>query len=333
MHVLPLQVIDQQTAVGVKPCEGDAVVLKQPHHDGVPDLAEVAGHDQIIVVRRAAGVGKVRLERLVGCGRHGRAHIVRVRDARVGDLAGRHHRHARPVARRTENERAGAGDGPLRGRCAHAAVLQREPVLPLGRAEVRARERGGVFGVAAVDEHGGQTERFRHRRARAVQPQIGHTDVSHGIGRAHALVEQVTGEHIVELLRLQPGFLAHEVEALPQHGALGLFPALRAEIRVLTDTVKAVVQRSLALLFAHDAGGGEDHGRRGKLHGLRSDSFGFQAITFDGSVSVFAKNMRSAAAHPGGRAPVYVPLYFRRVAMPPRMCRSALLRSSSCRTC
>ena len=333
MHVLSLKVINQQAAVGVESLEVDAVVLKQPRHDDVPDLAEVAGHDQIIVVRRAAGVGKVRLERLVGGGRHRSAHVVRVRDARVGDLAGRHHRHARPVAGRAENERAGAGDGPLRGRCAHTAVLQREPVLPLGRAEVRARERGGVLGVAAVDEHGGQTERFRHRRARTVQPQIGHADVAHGIGRTHALVEQVTGEHIVELFRLQPGFLAHEVEALPQHGALGLFPALRAEICVLTDAVKAVAQRALALLFAHDAGGGEDHGRGGKLHGLRSDSFGFQAITFDGSVSVFAKNMRSAAARPGGRAPVYVPLYFRRVAMPPRMCRSALLRSSSCRTC
>ena len=333
MYVLPLQVIDQQAAVRVEPLELDAVILKQPRHDRVPDLAEVAGHDQVVVVRRAAGVGKVRLERLIGGGRHGGAHIVRVRDARVGDLAGRHHRHARPVARRTENERAGAGDGPLRSRCAHAAVFQREPVLPLGRAEVRARERGGVLGVAAVDEHGGQTERFRHRRARAVQPQIGHTDVSHGIGRTHALVEQVAGEHIVELLRGQPGLLAHKVEALPQHVALGLLPALCAEIGVLTDAVKAIVQRALALLFPHDAGGGKDHGRGGKLHGLRSDSFGFQAITFDGSVSVFAKNMRSAAARPGGRAPVYVPLYFRRVAMPPRMCRSALLRSSSCRTC
>ena len=198
---------------------------------------------------------------------------------------------------------------------------------------MRARERGGVLGVAAVDEHGGQTERFRHRRARAIQAQIGHADVAHGIGRAYALVEQVTGKHIVELLRGQPGLLAHKVEALPQHGALGLLPALCAEIGVLTDAVKAIAQRALALLFAYDAGGGKDHGRGDKLHGLRSDSFGFQAITFDASVSVFAGNMRGAAARPGGRAPVYVPLYFRRVAMPPRMCRSALLRSSSCRTC
>lgn len=45
MHVLPLQIIDQQSAVGVEPLEVNAVVLKQPCHDGVSDFAEVAGHD------------------------------------------------------------------------------------------------------------------------------------------------------------------------------------------------------------------------------------------------------------------------------------------------
>ena len=289
------------------------------------DPAKVAGHDQVVVGRCAAGVCKVRPERLVGGGRHCSAHVVRVRDARVHDRAGRCHGHARPASGRREDERACAGHRPLRGRRAHTAVFQRKAVLALGGAKVRACERGGGLGIAAVDEHRGQTDRLCHRRACAVQPKIRRTGAAHGVGRAHALVEQVAGEHVVELLRLQTGLAAHARKALPQHGALGLFPALFAEICVLTDAVKAVAQRPLALFFAHDAGGGADHGRGRKLHGLPSDTFAFHGITFGDSIPGFFDMMC--------RGPDYVPLYFRRVAMPPRMCRSALLRSSSCRTC
>ena len=190
---------------------------------------------------------------------------------------------------------------------------------------MRACERGGGLGAAAVDEHRGQTDRLRHRRARAVQSEIRRTDAAHGVGRAHTLVEQVAGEHVVERLRRQRRFAAYARKALPQHGALGLLPALFAEICVLTDAVKAVAQRTFALFSAHDAGGGADHGRVRKLHGLPSDTFAFHGITFGDSIPGFFDMMC--------RSSDYVPLYFRRVAMPPRMCRSALLRSSSCRTC
>ena len=98
MHVLRLEIVDHQPAVIVSACELHAVVRKQPRHDGVTDLAEIAGHDQIIVVRRAPGVGKVRPERLVGGGRHRSAHVVCVRNARVHDRPGCRHGHARPAS-------------------------------------------------------------------------------------------------------------------------------------------------------------------------------------------------------------------------------------------
>ena len=325
MHVLRLEIVDHQSAVVVPAGEIHAVVRKQPRHDGVTDLAEVAGHDQIIVVRRAPGVGKVRPERLIGGGRHRSAHVVRVRNARVHNRPGRRHGHARSVSGSREDERTRTGHCPLSGRRTHAAVFQRKAVLALSGAKVRACERGGGLGAAAVDEHRGQTDRLSHRRARAVQPEIRRTDAAHGVGRAHALIEQVAGEHVVERLRLQRRFAAYARKALPQHGALGLLPALFAEICVLTDAVKAVAQRTFALFSAHDAGGGADHGRGRKLHGLPSDTFAFHGITFGDSIPGFFDMMC--------RGPDYVPLYFRRVAMPPRMCRSALLRSSSCRTC
>ena len=94
-----------------------------------------------------------------------------------------------------------------------------------------------------------------------------------GIGRADALVEQVSGKQEVDLLLLYAALLQRQVDGLLLHQRLGLFPGLFAEGGVVGEIVEVVCQRALLLLFGPHRGKAQHAGRGGELQGFGSDSF------------------------------------------------------------
>ena len=249
-----------------------AVALEEICDDGVADVAEVAREDEVIVLRRSHRV-KMRAERLIRRRRHGGAHIRHVLHAEIRDDAGGEIGHARAAPLPAEQQRARAGDRPLRRGRAHAAVFQREAVLPLGGAEVAARHGGAAFGKAAVDQYGREPDRLRHRGAGAVEPEIRRGDAAHGVGRPGTLVLQVAGEEIVELPRVKFRLGQQMRQTAAEHGALAGLPRFRAEIGVRLHEIKPVAERPLPLLAPGHAGLGQNHRRTEKAHRLPPKSF------------------------------------------------------------
>ena len=68
VHILRLEVIEQQAAVGAALAEGHPVAREKVRDDAVPELAEISRHDEIIVLGRGLRVPKERAERVAGCG-------------------------------------------------------------------------------------------------------------------------------------------------------------------------------------------------------------------------------------------------------------------------
>ena len=137
MHILRLQVVDERAAVVVHVCDIHAVARKEVRHDLLAELPEVAGDDEVVILRRAAEVVKMRAERGIRGGRHRRAHIVRVLDTPVRDRADSRGAHKRSVWDVLPYDAAArARDGPLRRGRALPAVAQREAVLPLRRGKM-----------------------------------------------------------------------------------------------------------------------------------------------------------------------------------------------------
>ena len=79
MHVLPLEVVEQQAAVRVVLREVDSLAREEVEDDFAPQRAEVARYDQVIVAGGGARLAQEGGERVVRGGRHGRAHVVRHR--------------------------------------------------------------------------------------------------------------------------------------------------------------------------------------------------------------------------------------------------------------
>ena len=85
VDVLRLGVEDEAATVVVVG-QIHAVLLEEVQDDLSAQAAQIAGDDQIIKRRRAAGVGEVGGQALVGRRSHGGAHVVGVTDALVHNL-------------------------------------------------------------------------------------------------------------------------------------------------------------------------------------------------------------------------------------------------------
>ena len=227
---------------------------------------------RVVIFRGAARVGKVRAKRVIGRRGHGRAHVVCVVYPRVNYPAGRDVRYIRPAPLRADDGRARARHRPLRCGRALAAVFQRIAVLPLRRAEVRARNGAGSFGIAAVNQHRRQRQRLRHGGARAVDPEIRRAAVLHRKRRAHALVEKVPGNDVVQRSG-KPCLIAGKVKAFADHMAFGALPALLAEIGVSRDAVEAVLKRAFALALSANRRGGDNSRPRRQRRRLSTKLF------------------------------------------------------------
>lgn len=71
MHILPLPVIEQHSAVKIVFGEVNTVLSEKIRDDAVAQLAEVPSENSVIVLRAGAGIGEVGPERIVGGGGHG----------------------------------------------------------------------------------------------------------------------------------------------------------------------------------------------------------------------------------------------------------------------
>ena len=188
MHILRFRVKNEKSAVVVDRGEVHADAPELVEHNCPAEHTEIACHDQVIVRRHPPQIAEMRLQRADGCGRHGRAHVVGVLDAKVGDGADGAAGDSGAMAVTAHQCSPGTGNRPLGGGSPLPAVAQRKAVLPLGRAEVRACDGAHAPGKAAVDGHCSEGHRLAHGRARAVQPEVPHAGVFKRKRGAHALV-------------------------------------------------------------------------------------------------------------------------------------------------
>ena len=66
VHVLRIDIVEQQPAVGEALAEGNAVARKKIGDDVMPELAEIARHDEVVVLRHRLRVAEECAERIVG---------------------------------------------------------------------------------------------------------------------------------------------------------------------------------------------------------------------------------------------------------------------------
>ena len=137
--------------------EGEGPLREKVRDDLMPEPAEVARHDEVIVFGFCPRVAKERAQRVIGGGGHRRAHVVCVSDALVDDFPGCHVCDIGPLALAREEAATAACGRPLRGRRALRAVGHRHAVLPLGGAELRGGQRRDARGIPAVEVHAAAT--------------------------------------------------------------------------------------------------------------------------------------------------------------------------------
>ena len=105
-----------------------------------------------------------------------------------------------------------------------------------------------------------------------MEPVEGPPEVPQAEGGADTLVQQISGQDIVQVLRCQLRLLQRSLKDCLLHGGLCLLPGLFPEEGVVADLVKKVRQGALALEFPPNIGKGEDGGGMGQGHGLAAQT-------------------------------------------------------------
>ena len=176
-----------------------------------------------------------------------------------------------------QNGAAGGGGGPLGGGGALVAVGHRHPVLPLGGAEMGGGHGGHPAGKSAVDGHGRQRQGLPHGGAGAVETVKGDVEFPQTEGGADALVQQVSGENIVQIGGGQACLFQRTAQNPLLHGGLRLLPGLFPKEGVLFQFVKIGGQGPLTFHFTADGSEGQ-HRRRG----CKDDGLGAKALMVHG---------------------------------------------------
>ena len=206
-------------------------------------------------------------------GGHGGTHVIGVSHAPVHDFAAGDMGDIGAGTVIGQNGAAGGGGGPLGGGSPLAAIGHRHPVLPLGGAEVGAGKGGGPAGKAAVDEQRRQGQGFSHGGAGAVEAVEGDAKVPEPKGGTNALVQQVSGQDIIQIGGFQPGPVQRPLKNFLLHGGLAFFPGLFPEKGIIGKFVEISGQRAVSLLPSADVGKGQDRGRMGQGDGAFADTF------------------------------------------------------------
>ena len=175
--------------------------------------------------------------------------------------------HVGPLALLLQDGAAGGGGRPLGRGGPLAAVGHRHTVLPLGGAEVGGGHGRRPAGKAAVNKQRRQGQGLPHGGAGAVQPVEGNAEVPQAEGGAHALVQKVSRQNIVQVSGLEARLIQSAAQSPLLHGGLRFFPGRLSEKGILAQLVKAAAKGALALEFPADAGAGADGGGMGQGHG------------------------------------------------------------------
>ena len=232
-----------------------------PHQlvqDGRANAPQVAGEDQVIVLRRPSQVGKVSEQGIGGSRRHCRAHLVGILDAQVQHAAdgGFGHRHLSGAP--GHHHRSCPRHSVLRCRFPLYVELDGIPELPLSRLVMTAGDRDGYIGVARVHHGGGHYEPFGARGARAVQPEEGRRILGSREGGGDYLVQEVAAHHQVDVLRLQTGVSERYIDGVLHEPALGFLGSPLPVHGVVHYGVEPLCQRALRLHGPNDGPGGHD---------------------------------------------------------------------------
>ena len=179
MHVLTFPVIQKQAAVLIAVSQFHPLLGKEIQDDPVSQFSQIPGEDQIIVIRACAGVAEEGGEGIVGCGSHGSAHIVGVRDPFVHHFSAGDMGDIRTGSAAAQNGAACGGGSPLRCGGALASIGHRHAVLPFCGAEMGAGHGGYGIGKSAVNEQSCQREGFSHGGAGAVEAVERNTKLPH----------------------------------------------------------------------------------------------------------------------------------------------------------
>ena len=131
MNVLFVVVEDHRSAVRQLSAQRDAVPTGKLQKHFLAQLPKVAGDDEVKILRGGLHVVKMGFDGGIGGGSHGRAHVVGVLDAKVGDGADGAAGDSGAVAVTAHQRRPGTGNRPLGGGRPLPAVAQRKAVLPL----------------------------------------------------------------------------------------------------------------------------------------------------------------------------------------------------------
>ena len=87
------------------------------------------------------------------------------------------------------------------------------------------------------------------------------------------MVQQVPGQHIVQILRPQSPLLHGLLQGKLLHGGLSLLPAFLTKVGILIQFVEIPGQRPLRLLLAADVGKGHHAHRLSQPYSLPSQAF------------------------------------------------------------
>ena len=270
VDILNRIVEDHAAAVGKLPAQKKALPFTHFQQHFFPKLPQIAGDDQVEILRDPMEVLHVGSDCTEGCWRHCCTHIVGIGDPQIRDGADGAAFDSWPCSRGADKCCPGAGDGPLGGGGPLTAVAQRKTVLPF-----RGCEMGGSLGhhfvrKAAAYYHGGNQQAFRHGGAGPVKPQMGDILIAKTKRRTDALVQQISGQYQVKVRCLHVCLFCQFLKSHLLALLFRLLPGLLAEFGILGGNIKGMGQRPFRFLLPGDAGPGPDHRQLGQGKALLS---------------------------------------------------------------
>ena len=238
--------------------------------------SQVAGDDQVIVPGAGFRLPEQGGQGVAGGGGHGGPPVVHVGDALVHDPPAGNVGDIRAVPLVRQDAAAGGGGGPLGRGGPLAAVGHRHAVLPLGGAKMGAGHAGRHPGVAAGDQQAAQGQTLPHGGAGPVQAKKRDVEAPQAKGGADALVQQIPGQDVIQVLGHQPALFQGPLQHPLLHGGLRLLPGVLSEKGVRAQLVKVLRQGTVSLELAADVGVGHHAGGLRQPHRL---AFGRHKIT------------------------------------------------------
>ena len=243
---------------------------------------QIARHHQIVIRKAAPQIPEMRRKCIESRWRHGRSHVVRIRNAQIHHApACRMRQDHRRVLRTGNHHRARAGHRPLRRRRALIAQFRRRAILPLRRAEVAARRADQPIRKASVRQHAADGQGFRHGGTRPVQTVKRDSEVTRRKSGGNDLVEQIAREQHLNFVQPRSRFFRAEHNRLFEHRAFSAFKGLLPVQLVRYNPIEFRAIRAFFFLLPRNPRPADQAGARRQRRRLRTDSFAHPPTSAD----------------------------------------------------